>query len=134
LVIDEVRFTVEGYPPAKNEALSLGAGHSHSARVVDLLRAAQAAVSGADFLPFEGPIGLDVLLFVSGADPWDATNYLGGIGDVLEEKGRRGSLDHLGDLATVALYRNDRQIREVRFREETSTAAGYEVRVYRLDR
>ena len=132
--MDEVRFTVAGYPPAKNEALSmLGAGHSHSTRVLDLLQAAHAGVAGKDFRPFEGPIGLDVVLFVSTNDPWDATNYLGGIGDVLEEKGRRGSLHHLGELATVALYRNDRQIREVHFREEPGVLAGYEVRVYRLD-
>ena len=37
--------------------------------------------------------------------PADATNFLGGVGDVLEAKARRGVLDHLGDLATVASTR-----------------------------
>ena len=99
----------------------LGAGHSHSGRVVELLRTAQAATADTDFVRFDGPIGLDVVIRAPvGMDPWDATNYLGGIGDVLEDKSRRTqvSLAHLGDLVTVALYRNDRQIREVHYRSE----------------
>jgi hypothetical protein len=65
--------------------------------------------------------------------PSDATNYLGGIGDVLESKGHRGVLDHLGPLATVALYPNDRQIREVRYREEIAPERSYEVRLWALE-
>jgi hypothetical protein len=33
----------------------------------------------------------------------------------------RGPLDHLGDLATVWLYRNDRQIEEVSYRGSRRT-------------
>jgi hypothetical protein len=34
-----ISFRVEGYPPAKNEALSiLGKGHSHAKRVRDLVK------------------------------------------------------------------------------------------------
>lgn len=128
----EIRFRVEGYPPAKNEALSmLGPRHPHSARVVSLLEAARDALGAT--VPFEGPIGLEVRLFRAGADPWDATNYLGGIGDALEAKDRRGHLEHLGELAWVALYRNDRQIREVHFSEAAAASPGYEVRVFQLD-
>jgi hypothetical protein len=38
--------------------------------------------------------------------PSDATSYLGGIGDVLEEKSRLGALDHLGGLAAAAVLRS----------------------------
>lgn len=127
----ELLFRVEGYPPAKNEALSmLGARHSHAPRVVSLLEAARDALGPAE--PFEGPIGLEVRLFRAGSDPWDATNYLGGIGDTLEAKDRRGPREHLGDLASVALSRNDRQIREVHYSEVAASAAGYEGRVFQL--
>jgi hypothetical protein len=127
----EIRFRVEGYPPAKNEGLSmLGPRHSHASRVLLLLEAARDALAGAAL--FEGPIGLEVKLFRASADPWDATNYLGGIGDALEDKERRGALVHLGDLASVALYRNDRQIREIHFSEVAASSPGYEVRVFEL--
>jgi hypothetical protein len=55
--------------------------------------------------------------------PNDATTYLGGIADVLEGKAHRGTHDHLGDLAGVALYDKDRQVREVLCHED-SRAAG----------
>jgi hypothetical protein len=56
-----------------------------------------------------------------GEPPWDATNLLGGIADVLDSKAHKqiaqpGMLDHLGDLAGVALYDDDRQIQEVSYR------------------
>lgn len=69
----------------------------------------------------------------SGPDqpPSDATNYLGGVGDVLEAKGHRGVLAHLGDLAEIGLYENDRQIHEVTYRWDCSEAISYEVRIWR---
>ena len=60
----------------------------------------------------------------------DATNFLGGIGDVMEAKTRRGVLEHLGDLATVALYANDRQIHEVHYRWEHGDETGYRLRLW----
>lgn len=80
------------------------------------------------------PIGLEAVVRApEGQDPWDATDYLGGIGDVLEDKSRRGAaVDHLGDLLSVALYRNDRQIREVHYRQEPAAHAHYLVRVWIL--
>jgi hypothetical protein len=74
-----------------------------------------------------------VVQSVPGADPWDATNYLGGIADVLEDKSRRGAaIQHLGELADVWLYRNDRQIKRVTYREEEGIH-GYQVTVRALD-
>jgi hypothetical protein len=63
----------------------------------------------------------------------DATNYLGGIGDVLEGKAHRGALEHLGELAAVALYANDRQIQEVHYRCERAAEPQYTVRLWVLD-
>jgi hypothetical protein len=56
-----------------------------------------------------------------GEPPWDATNLLGGIADVLDSKSHKqiaqpGMLDHLGELAHIALYDDDRQISEVSYR------------------
>lgn len=134
--MDELTFNVTGFPPAKSEALSmLGAGHPHAPRVLALLEAARSAVLTRQFTVLHDPVGLEVVLRAPvGIDPWDATNYLGGIADVLEDKGRRSamSLAHLGELESVAVYRNDRQIREIHYRQELAERPGYSVRVYRL--
>ena len=127
-----ITFDVPGYPPAKNEALSmLGAGHSHAGRVRLLLEAARQACGSQPFVPMDdGPVTLDVVLRCpAGQNPADATNYLGGIADVLEEKSHRGPLEHLGALAAVRLYRNDRQIKHVAYREDESAHVGYTVTV-----
>jgi hypothetical protein len=132
---NEVSFEVVGYPPAKNEALSmLGSGHSHAPRVRSLLAAAQQACATHGFAPIdEGTVGLSVVLRCpTGRNPADATNYLGGIADVLENKAHRGSLDHLGDLAAVWLYLNDRQIKDVTYREVEAEEPGYTVTVRQL--
>lgn len=131
----ELWFRVPGLPPAKNEALSmLGAGHSHAPRVLELLRAARDALQRSGFVPFDGgPVTLDVVVHApAGQDPWDATNYLGGIADVLEEKSRRGTLEHLGELRQVWVYRNDRQIKEIAYRQLEAPDAFYTVRIREL--
>src|SRR5262249_5858412 len=125
-----ISFEVTGYPPAKNEALSmLGTGHTHAPRVRLLLEAAREACAAQAFTPADdGHIALDVRLRCpSGQNPADATNYLGGIADVLEDKSHRGPLDHLGALATVRLYRNDRQIKQVSYREIEAEHPSYTV-------
>ena len=97
-----ISFEVPGYPPVKNEALSmLGAGHPYAPRVRLLLEAAREACAAQTFTPADdGQLGLDVILRCPpGQNPADATNYLGGIADVLEDKSHRGPLDHLGTLA-----------------------------------
>lgn len=130
-VMDEVTFTVTGYPPAKNEAKSmLAPGHTHATRVSDLLRAARDAVAGGVWSSRPGDsLGLELVLTWPAPPPSDATNYLGGVGDVLEAKSRRGELAHLADLATVALYENDRQFHDVRYRWQTGAAVQYNVRL-----
>ena len=127
-----ISFDVPGYPPAKNEALSmLGTGHPHGPRVRLLLEAAKAACAAHAFTPADdGHIALDVTLRCPpGQNPADATNYLGGIADVLEDKSHRGPLDHLGTLATVRLYRNDRQIKQVSYRETGADQPSYTVTI-----
>jgi len=126
---------VPGLPPAKNEALSmLGPGHSHAPRVLELLRAAKDALERSGFAAVNaGPVALEVVVHARpGQDPSDATNYLGGIADVLEEKSQRGTLDHLGELGHVWVYRNDRQIKEVSYRQLQAPDAYYAVRIREL--
>jgi hypothetical protein len=90
---------------------------------MELLRAARDALQRSGFVPVDGgPVALDVVVHAPpGQDPWDATNYLGGIADVLEEKSRRGTLEHLGELRHVWAYRNDRQIKEVSYRQREAS-------------
>lgn len=131
----EIILDVDGFLPAKNEAMSMfGEKHSHAPRVLRLLREAHTVVGKMDFQPLLGPIGLDVVVRAPAQkDPWDATNYLGGIADVLQEKKNiRISLEHLGDLSEVALYRNDRQIHEIHYRQEHGELPAYRVRIWSL--
>ena len=133
---NQVSFDVPGFPPAKNEALSmLGAGHSHAPRVRLLLEQAQQAAATQGFTPVGvSPVGLDVVLYApDGSNPGDATNYLGGIADVLENKAHRGTLDHLGGLANVWLYRNDLQIKAVSYHETEADSVSYTVTIRELD-
>jgi hypothetical protein len=92
LRIRDIAFTVSGYPPAKNEAKSmLAAGHMYAERVLALLRAAQPLVADSDGPLFaDQSLGLELVLFGPAPPPSDATNYLGGVADVLEAKAQRG--------------------------------------------
>jgi hypothetical protein len=133
--MSQVAFSVEGLPPTKNEAKSmLAIGHGQAARVVALLQAASNALSGSDFpMGTTQRVGLDLTVYApAGARLPDATNFLGGIGDVLESKVHRGALEHLGALAEVALYQNDSQIREVHYRQEASDHIHYQARIWIL--
>jgi predicted RNA-binding Zn ribbon-like protein len=81
---------------------------------------------------FRGPIAFELRLRSPVRRSWDATNYLGGVADVLESKYRRKNVDHLGGLVDLALYVNDRQIREVHYSHELARATSYEVRIWPL--
>lgn len=132
---NQVVLEVPGYPPAKNEALSmLGAGHGHAPRVRLLLEAARQACIVQGFTPItQSRVGLDVVVHApAGQNPADATNYLGGIADVLENKAHRGALEHLGDLADVWVYANDRQIKEATYREMEAEEVSYTVTIREL--
>ncbi|MEW2376470.1 hypothetical protein AB0883_10240 [Micromonospora sp. NPDC047812] len=131
--MSEISLVVQGLPPAKNEAKSmLASGHVYADRVSALLEAARDALGEGQKPPFpDGPLTLDVSLESPTEPPSDATNYLGGVADVLEAKQHRGALEHLGDLASVALYGNDRQIQEVHYRWESAARTRYCVRLRR---
>ncbi len=112
-------FEVQGLPPLKNEAISVfNAKHGQADRIRALLVAAQRACQEHRFAPIEtGAVALDV---ITRSPAGDATNILGGIADVLENKpirAHRSSIEHLGNLATVWLYQDDKQIKEVTYRE-----------------
>ncbi len=134
LAMPDIQFTVAGWPPAKNEAKSLlASGRTHRKRVLDLLRAALNTVgANAGVLFGCHPIGLELTVFSPDEPPADATNYLGGVGDVLEVKDRRGDLAHLGELSRVGLYENDRQIRAVNYRWHEAPQTRYTVRLWAL--
>lgn len=134
--VNQITFEVAGYPPAKNEAKSIiSADHLYLKRGLLLLEAAYRARAEQGFAPIaDRAIALDVVLKVPpGPAQSDAANYLGGIGDVLEDKTHRGSLDHLGDLAAVWLYSNDRQIKQVSYRETEASHPSYTVTLRALD-
>lgn len=77
-------------------------------------------------------LGLELIVYSPAEPPSDATNYLGGVCDVLEVKDRRGALPHLGELVDVALYQNDRQIHYVLHQWKRGSVERYLVRTWRL--
>lgn len=133
---NEIRIIVEGLPPAKGEAKSmLSAGHGHVRRVRALLEAAATAIAAQSWTIASGPIGMKIEVWAPNREAvWDATNYLGGIADVLQAKERldetaRGAL---GALARVALYVDDRQIHAIDYRFRSGEAQRYSVTVRTL--
>jgi hypothetical protein len=132
----EISFKVDGRPPAKSGPPSvLAARNPHAPRVLALLRAAREEAERRGFQGFGSePVGLELRVACArDLNRSDATNYLGGVGDVLENKERRTNLDHLGDLASFGLYADDGQIEEVRFRWQPSEILSYTVRMWALD-
>jgi hypothetical protein len=139
-VVTEISFEVDGLPPAKSGMGSaLGATSKQRPKVVALLEAAREAVLGSGFPGFgKRRLRLEVVLYARPDEAWDATNYLGGISDVLEGKAKRliahpGSLDHLEDLSQVGLYDDDRQIKEISHREVPSDTNSYVVTLSALE-
>jgi hypothetical protein len=71
------------------------------------------------------------------ARPWapasaDPTNALGGVADALQAiRPKNVDLMHLGELVDVCLFDNDKQIREIAYREEPGEL-GYTVRLWAL--
>ncbi len=128
-------MSVEGWPPKKNTAKSLFAeGHPDSLCVINLLRKAKQALGDSEWNPTERrQIGLELVMAETpDGIPGDATNYLGGIADVLQANRTNADLLHLGDLAQASLYYDDSQIREVRYCVERGNIPGYRLRVWVL--
>ncbi|WP_033340673.1 hypothetical protein [Catenuloplanes japonicus] len=129
-------FEVSGLPPLKTSPTPLlAAGGRQAVRVRALLEAACLAAQETGWMPLTSPVGLEVVLrHPPDSHTGDVTHFLGGIGDVLRDK-RRGAevpLGHLGALLDVALFHDDRQIRQISYREEDSDEVSYRVRVERL--
>jgi hypothetical protein len=120
--MSSIEFNVTGWPPIQNEAKSLfAAGHAHRDRVERLLRAAAAAAEETSWVRVgaDTNISLDVVVrSPTPRPPADAINFLGGIGDVLQGRIVSPNLDlsHLGALAAVALFDDDRQIQRITYR------------------
>ena len=131
----EVLLAVDGLPPAKSEARSMfGESHPHRSRVLALLQEAHDALEKTQWNPVEErPVGLE-LVVVNATDslPGDATNYLGGVADVLQATRVNADLSHLGSAGSTSLYRDDRQIREVHYSVEDGIEAAYRLRVWVL--
>ena len=81
-----------------------------------------------------GAIGLELLVSVPPERRVaDATNMLGGVGDVLQARSTGADTSHLGALADVACYSDDNQIHEITYKNVVATTAGYRVRIWTLD-
>lgn len=135
--MSEIHVAAEGWPPAKNEALSIfNREHGQRDRVLRLLEAAGRALQGSPWDRDEPrSIGLELVVIESATDraPADATNYLGGVADVLQSNRRNADLSHFGGAASISLYADDRQIREVRYSVERGDVPSYRVRIWVLE-
>lgn len=132
LMSHEVSFEVAGWPPIKNEAKSLlSSAHPKAKQVLALLEAADAAKESAGWECTDGLVTLQLVVRSKSRPPGDATNYLGGVADVLQVKRADPTLDigHLGEFVDVALYVNDRQINRISYAEETAEQTSYLVRL-----
>jgi len=130
-----IRLALPSLPPAKSEALSiLGINHAHRIRVEALLTEAKRVLETGDGVGFgHSEIGMELRIFCPKASPKsDATNYLGGVGDTLENKIRRGQINHLGDLAQIHLNENDSQIKEVHYFTEEAPESSYALSLWSL--
>jgi predicted RNA-binding Zn ribbon-like protein len=122
-----VEFAVSGLPPAKG-------GHQSPVHIdnkhVDRARLLLESLANAlpkDFVPLRCAVALELTLHSPlRCPPGDALNFLGGVGDVLQRK-IPDIAGHLGPLADVVLYHDDRQIRRVRFDQRTAAELGYVV-------
>jgi hypothetical protein len=132
--VAELTVEVNGQlPPLKDEAKSLlSPGHGQAPRVLALVQAVHEAKGRESFEGFGGRrIGMELVVRPVGAAVGDATNALGGVGDVLQARRVNLDLAYLGELADAFLYADDAQIREVIYREE-SGELGYSLRFWTL--
>lgn len=65
----------------------LAVGHRQAERIEELLRKAAQAAAAAHWAPITAEVAMDVIVRCPAArPPGDATNFLGGIADVLQDK------------------------------------------------
>ncbi|MEZ5264705.1 MAG: hypothetical protein R2755_23640 [Acidimicrobiales bacterium] len=109
----------------------LADGHPHRARVVALLTAAETVMAHRAALV--GPIGMDLQLTAPRIlNVNDATNLLGGVGDVLQARSTGADVTHLGSLASVGCYIDDAQIEQIAYRRMDGANISYSVRLWPL--
>jgi hypothetical protein len=86
---NEIAFTVRGWPPKKAEAKSLlAADHPHESLVRNLLTAARQAMELSGWETCRSEVALELVIHCPGRPAGDATNFLGGVADVLQDKTR----------------------------------------------
>jgi hypothetical protein len=126
-----IEFEVKGWPPKKSEAKSLfAADHKKAEQVTALLRAARDAVQRDDWSLVTGQVALELTIYCPRRPEGDATNFLGGVADVLQGTPPPNvDVTHLQDLATVGLYMDDKQISQISYRELQAAEVFYRVRV-----
>jgi len=114
----------------------LGATHPHRPRVVRLLEATRDAMAVSRVEPFAlaDSLGLELILRCrrDGYERGDITNYLGGIADVLQARRVNANITHLGELAKIYVYPDDRQIHEIHCQLLQNKVESYMVLLWRL--
>ncbi len=104
----------------------LSGGHPQVARVRRLLTEAANAMADRS-LPL-GDISLEVNITAPrGTRLPDATNMLGGIGDVVQARTTGADVKHLGPLARIGCFDDDAQIQETHYRRAERDEIGYVV-------
>lgn len=128
---DVIEFEVKGWPPKKSEAKSLfAADHPKADTVRALLMAAHDAALRDRWRLVAGQVALELTIYCPGRPDGDATNFLGGVADVLQGTTPPNvDVTHLGDLAAIGLYANDKQISRISYRELPAAEVFYRVRV-----
>jgi hypothetical protein len=131
---DVIEFEVKGLPPKKSEAKSLFAvDHPKADRVIALLKAARDAMQRDDWKIVTGRVALELTIYCPGRPGGDATNFLGGVADVLQGKAPSNvDVTHLQDLAVIGLYTDDKLISQILYRELPASEVGYRIRVSKL--
>lgn len=106
--------------------------HPHRERLAALRSAARDAMRAGAVAPFSrlDRIAMEVVVSNAVGEPYDATNYLGGIADALQPPPLNvPDLSHLGDLADVMVYPDDRQIQRIHYELVGANPPMYEVRL-----
>ena len=135
----EIQLTVEGWPPKKGEAKSMfSASHPDNYCVRLLLQEMERALNRAQWDGWEKRnLGLEIAIVETQLEsaPGDATNYLGGVADVLQAN-RMGitntDTSYINDLIHLSIYFDDKQIKEARYFVERGEFPGYRLRVWVL--
>lgn len=75
-----------------------------------------------------GAVSVDVTVTAPHGHPVpDATNMLGGIGDVLQARATAADVEHLGELDRVACYQDDAQIHAIHYQRVEGDELSYVV-------